>query len=97
MSPMKPSPRICPKGHHYFKTSDCPTCPICEEAKKPQSGFLSVLAAPARRAMESHGIKTLKKLSTFSEAEILEFHGMGPGSLPKLRAELKKAGLSFKK
>lgn len=94
---MKPTPRTCPQGHRYFKTSDCPTCPVCEKAKKPQAEFLSVLAAPARRALENHGIKTLNKLSKFSEAELLELHGMGPGSLPKLRDELKKAGLSFKK
>jgi hypothetical protein len=94
---MKSTPRICPKGHRYFKTSDCPTCPVCEKAKKPQAGFLSVLPAPARRALENHGIKTLKKLSRFSEAALLELHGMGPGSLPKLRDELKKAGLKFKK
>ncbi|WP_459641126.1 helix-hairpin-helix domain-containing protein [Flavobacterium sp. CGRL2] len=45
--------RTCKKGHHYSKTSDCPTCPICEAQRKPKSGLLSVLSAPARRALET--------------------------------------------
>lgn len=89
--------RTCPNGHQYHKSSDCPTCPICEEEKKPKEGFLSLLSAPARRALESHGVRTLEKLAGFSEKEILSFHGMGPASLPALRNALKAKGLSFKK
>jgi hypothetical protein len=65
--------------------------------RKPQEGFLTLLSAPARRAMENAGIKSLKKLSTYTEKEILSLHGMGPSSIPKLRAALKEEGLSFKK
>lgn len=60
------------------------------------SGFLSLLSAPARRALEHHGITSLQQLSQYSEKEILQFHGMGPSSLPKLRTALEKEGLSFK-
>ncbi|MCE5172505.1 RNA polymerase alpha subunit C-terminal domain-containing protein [Paenibacillus profundus] len=88
--------RTCNKGHQYFKSSDCPTCPICEQERKPDTGFLSLLSAPARRALEDNGITSLEKLSTYSEKEILQFHGMGPASLPKLRAALQEEGLSFK-
>ncbi|WP_083858698.1 RNA polymerase alpha subunit C-terminal domain-containing protein [Paenibacillus sp. OSY-SE] len=88
--------RTCNKGHQYFKSSDCPTCPICEQERKPDTGFLSLLSAPARRALEHNGITSLEKLSTYSEKEILQFHGMGPASLPKLRAALQEEGLSFK-
>lgn len=88
--------RICNNGHKYYKSSDCPTCPICEQERKPESGFLSKLSAPARRALEHNGITTLEQLSKFSEKEILKFHGMGPASLPKLRASLNDSGLSFK-
>lgn len=88
--------RTCPKGHNYYKTSDCPTCPICEEERKPSDSFMSALSAPARRALENNGITTLKQLSNYSEQEILKFHGMGPASIPKLTEELKKAGLSFR-
>jgi len=88
--------RICKKGHRYYKSSDCPTCPVCENEKKPGTGFLSQLSAPARRALESKGIKTLKQLSIFSEKEILALHGMGKSTIPKLKAALKEKGLSFK-
>lgn len=88
--------RVCPNGHKYHKSSDCPVCPICEADKKPGNGFLSELSAPAGRALENAGINTLKKLSFKTEVEILKLHGMGPASLPKLRAALKKEGLSFK-
>lgn len=97
MTTSKKNLRICSKGHKFYKTSDCPTCPVCENESKPEAGFLSLIAAPARRALESKGIRTLQQLSTFSEAEILQLHGMGPGSLPKLRSALKTIGLSFKK
>ena len=89
--------RVCKKRHKYYKSSDCPTCPICENERKPKEGFTSFLSAPARRALESKGINTVRQLSNFSEKEMLELHGMGPGSIPKLRASLKAEGLSFKK
>ncbi|MFS0690667.1 RNA polymerase alpha subunit C-terminal domain-containing protein [Sporosarcina sp. 179-K 8C2 HS] len=89
--------RTCSKGHNYYKSSDCPTCPICEQERKPDNGFLSSLSAPARRALENNGITSLQQLSAFSEKEILRFHGMGPASLPKLREALETNGLSFKK
>jgi DNA-directed RNA polymerase alpha subunit len=88
--------RICNKGHKYYKSSDCPTCPTCEKERKPENGFLSELSAPARRALENNGITTIQELANFSEKEILQFHGMGPASLPKLRSALKENGLSFR-
>lgn len=88
--------RTCSKGHEYDKSSDCPVCPICEQQRKPDNGFLSLLSAPARRALEHNGITSSQDLSKYSEKEILQFHGMGPASLPKLRGALKEKGLSFK-
>lgn len=87
--------RTCKQGHQYYKTSDCPTCPQCEQLKKPADGFLSALASPARRALLFHGINTLKKLSNHTEKEILSLHGMGPTSIPTLRKLLKEEGLQF--
>lgn len=88
--------RTCNKGHQYYKSSDCPSCPICEKERKPDSEFLSLLSAPARRALEHQGITSLQQLSQYSEKEILQFHGMGPASIPKLRTALQEEGLSFK-
>ena len=66
--------------------------------KKAQNAgdFLSQLAAPARRALEREGITTPRKLSQWTEREVRQLHGMGPSTLPKLRAALKQAGLKFK-
>jgi predicted RecB family nuclease len=89
--------KVCPKGHVFFKTSDCPTCPKCEAARKPKDGFLAELAAPARRALEGAGLTTLAKLSKRSEEQVRELHGMGPNAISKMRATLKKGGLSFRK
>ncbi|MFD0960027.1 RNA polymerase alpha subunit C-terminal domain-containing protein [Paenibacillus chungangensis] len=87
--------RVCEKGHRYYKSSDCPTCPVCEQDRKPKSGFLSQLSNPARRALEHEGIATLQKLSEYTERDILRLHGIGPSSMPKLREALQSQGLSF--
>ncbi len=88
--------RTCNNGHQFYKSSDCPTCPICEAVRKPESGFLSLLSAPARRALEGAGIHTLEQFSTWSREDLLQLHGLGPSSLPKLEAALKAKGLNFK-
>ncbi|HEY4131227.1 MAG TPA: DNA-directed RNA polymerase subunit alpha C-terminal domain-containing protein [Gemmatimonadaceae bacterium] len=59
--------------------------------------LLSLLSAPARRALERLGIVSAEDLAKHSEAEILALHGMGPGSLPKLKRALADAGLAFRK
>lgn len=88
--------KTCKNGHQFYKSSDCPTCPICEEERKPKDNFLSLLGAPARRALEREGITTLDKLTAYSEKDILTMHGMGKSSIPKLNEVLAKAGFSFK-
>ncbi|TDH26809.1 hypothetical protein EXU57_08340 [Segetibacter sp. 3557_3] len=93
----KKSLRTCKNGHKYYKSSDCNTCPVCEAERKPENGFLSLLSAPARRALENNGINNVKKLATFKERDILKLHGMGPASLPTLKAALEENGLAFSK
>lgn len=89
--------RICLQGHSYYKTSDCPVCPVCEKNNKPLKGFLSLLSAPARRALQNKGINSLKKLSSYSVNELLALHGIGKSSIPVLQTVLKNEGLNFKK
>ncbi|MEX2380636.1 MAG: RNA polymerase alpha subunit C-terminal domain-containing protein [Vicingaceae bacterium] len=89
--------RVCEKGHKYYKSSDCPTCPKCENENKPADGFLSRLASPARNALVHYlGVDTPEKLSKYTEKEILSLHGMGKASLPTLRKLLEEKGLKFK-
>lgn len=89
--------KTCKKGHQFYKSSDCPTCPVCEEERKPKDSFLSLIAAPARRALERENINTLEDLAKYSEKEILSLHGMGKSTIPKLQQLLKENKLTFKK
>lgn len=90
------SKRTCPNGHVYYKSSNCPVCPVCEKLNMPGAVFISGLVAPAKRALENAGIRTLKGLAKWKEAEILKLHGIGPSSIPLLRKALSEAGLDFK-
>jgi len=68
------------------------------KAKKNKAGGLpDKLGAPAERALAGAGIKTLKQLTKFSEAEIKQLHGIGPNALAKLRQALADKALSFAK
>ncbi len=73
----------CVKGHSFYKTSDCPVCPICEHGK--DDFFIPKLSAPARRALENAGIDSLEKLAGYSEDELLKLHGIGKTTIPILR------------
>jgi len=46
--------------------------------------------------LEREGITSLQQLSQYTEKEILMFHGMGPGSIPKLKEALAEHGLRLK-
>jgi len=65
--------------------------------KKQESDLPAKLGAPAERALGGAGIKTLKQLTKFSEAEIKQLHGVGPYAVGKLRQALAEKGLSFAK
>jgi uncharacterized protein YdhG (YjbR/CyaY superfamily) len=91
------SKKVCQHGHTFYKTSDCPVCPVCTEKEKLKTGPFTQLSAPAQRALKNAGITDLKDLIQFTEKEIMALHGLGPGSLPMLKAELKNKRLSFKK
>lgn len=88
--------RYCRNGHTYYKSSECPVCPVCEKNRKPVAEFMQTFAAPARRALENAGVTNLTQLAQFSEKELLSLHGMGPSSIPKLKLLLKRNGLSLK-
>jgi len=88
--------KTCPNGHQFRKTSDCTSCPVCAAENKPESGLLSLLAAPVRRAFQERGIDSASALSKYSKKEVLSWHGVGPASIPMLIKALKKEDLDFK-
>jgi hypothetical protein len=63
--------------------------------KTTSNDLPSKLGAPAERALTGAGIKSLKQLTKFTEAEIKQLHGVGPNALGKLRQALAERGLSF--
>ncbi|RJR14927.1 hypothetical protein C4579_03675 [Candidatus Microgenomates bacterium] len=90
--------KVCSRGHKFYKSSDCPVCPVCWSGyyrQKNQGDFPDKLSAPALRALLNAKIFNLKQLSKYREEEILAFHGMGPSSLPILKKALAEKGLSF--
>jgi uncharacterized protein YdhG (YjbR/CyaY superfamily) len=95
-SKLKRVKKTCKQGHVFYKSSDCPTCPICANESKASDGFMSDLSAPAQRALINKKISSLKDLASYTEKEILALHGVGKTAIPKLKAELLKAKLSFK-
>ena len=62
---------------------------------KKGSDLPDKLGAPAKRALAGAGIKNLKQLTKFTEAEIKQLHGVGPNAIGKLHQALAEKGLSF--
>lgn len=96
MAVAKKNRKQCLAGHIFYKSSDCPVCPLCEKKRKPANEWMSALSAPARRALENNNLTSLKKIANCTEKEILTLHGIGPSALPKLKTALQAAGLTFK-
>ncbi len=91
-----PVQKKCAHGHLFIKNTDCPVCPLCEKELTPATSFLSLLAAPARRALQNAGITSIEKLSYYSEQELLQLHGIGKTTLPILKQALIEKGLRLK-
>jgi DNA-directed RNA polymerase alpha subunit len=87
--------RTCLNGHKYFKSSDCPVCPICENGKKPLADFYAGLSAPAKRALENAGILSLENLINSSKNELMALHGFGKKGVEILVKNLIDKGLQL--
>lgn len=57
--------------------------------------LLDRLAAPARRALDSIGVRSLDDVASHTRGEIASLHGMGPTALRQLEEALAEIGLSF--
>ena len=57
---------------------------------------LPKLASPAQRALAAQGITRLEQLTRISEAELAQWHGIGPNAVKTLRQALAQKGLTFR-
>ena len=53
------------------------------------------IGAPATRALANAGVTSLEDLTTWSEADLLALHGMGPKAVGILREHLAAQGLGL--
>lgn len=59
------------------------------------SPFPKGVAAPAQRALASIGVTRLEQITRYTEAELMELHGMGPHAMKAIKAALKAQGKSL--
>lgn len=97
MPDRKKTKRVCKNGHTFFKSSDCPVCPVCEKNRAVGSEFLTLFAAPARRALESATINQITDLAKFTHQEIMSLHGFGKSGMATLNKVMAENKISFKK
>lgn len=64
---------------------------------EPESDLPQSIGAPARRALTAAGYTQLAQLTTVSEAELLQLHGVGPKAIRLLREALAAQSLAFAK
>ena len=60
-----------------------------------QNEFQKILAKPGQRALAEIGVLNFEQLSKFTEAEIMQLHGMGKSGLNRLKSSLEEKGLTF--
>ena len=56
----------------------------------------SKLAAPARRALDSAGVRSLEDLTQYSEQEVLGWHGIGKNALSVISQFLENNSLRLR-
>lgn len=68
-----------------------------KQQEQPLTAIFTGLSAPARRALQNNGIRTIADLARHTETEILSFHGIGKTAIPILQKALKEKNLKFQK
>jgi hypothetical protein len=54
------------------------------------------LAAPARRALDKAGVRSLDDVATLREIDLRSMHGIGDTAIERLRGALAAVGLAFR-
>lgn len=65
-------------------------------AKTTQRSFPPGMSAPSLRALEAAGLRSMRDLSGWTEAELAKLHGVGPKALALLLAAMKRQGIRFR-
>ncbi len=65
------------------------------ELKHQPESDLPKLSQPAQRALAAARIRRLEQLTKVSEAEVKQWHGIGPNAIDQLRRALRAKGLAF--
>ena len=66
-----------------------------QQQDTPLSDLPTGLGKPAQRALAAGGYSQLEQLTSVSESEIKQLHGIGPNAIEQLRQALAAKGLSF--
>ncbi|MDR3576997.1 MAG: DNA-directed RNA polymerase subunit alpha C-terminal domain-containing protein [Anaerolineaceae bacterium] len=62
----------------------------------PIENLLRKLPAPAQRAIQSTGVKTVEELAQMSEKEMMSLHGFGPKGMKIIKEFLAENDLALK-
>jgi len=62
----------------------------------PVKEFPYFLARPAQRALQHAGIHSLQQLSSLTEKQLADLHGMGPNAIEKMKEAMNEQGLKFR-
>lgn len=66
------------------------------DSTHPNADAFPPVGGPALRALAKAGIRTLTGLSRWTEADVLELHGMGPKGIRILKEALASEGRHFR-
>ena len=62
---------------------------------QPETPFPKGVSKPAQRALASIGVTHLEQITRFTEAELMELHGMGPKAMGIIKDTLRAQGKSL--
>lgn len=68
-----------------------------ESTHPNESAFPEGVSGPALRALHGAGVRSLRELTRWSEADLGKLHGMGPKALGVLKVAMEEEGLRFRR
>jgi hypothetical protein len=85
--------RVSPRGEAVLDHGG----PVRERAPRPEGTPLPrTIGAPATGALRGVGVTSLEQVTTWTPAELLALHGVGPIAVDRLGTALSERGLGFR-